>query len=540
MANDSLKTVVTRKGATATPQTKKAAPGQKKNNAGGYTFTVDALNRIKRFLILGSEASFYQSGAKLSLQNAKTIQDYVGGASLEQTTELIDLITEVSVEGRAAKQQPALFALALVIATTEFAAAKNYGYAQLQKVARTGTTLFEFAGFLSQFQRFGMGAQKAFARWYTSKTIPQVAYQAAKYQSREGFTHADILRLSKRVRSNKDGLNPEASALYDWIVGRKVEFEALPKLIQGVELAKTADAKKIPDLIRKYGLSWEMVPSEALNRAEVWEALLDGNLPLGALLRNLPKLTRVGVISPLGGRTAEIVSRLTDQDALIKARIHPLNILIALKTYSGGRSLRGTESWTPVPKIVDALDKAFYLAFKAVEPAGKRTLIGLDVSGSMAWGQVAGVPLMPSEAVAALSLVTAAVEPEVHIVGFANTVRDLGISPRMRLDDVLRKTASMTFGSTDASAAIRYALDQGLKVDTFIVMTDNETYAGHSHPHEALEEYRRKTGIQAKLIVVATTATKFTIADPNDAGMLDIAGFDTAVPRLITEFSKGL
>lgn len=539
MANDALKTVITRKGATATPQTQKAAPGQKKNNAGGYTFTVEPLDRIKRFLILGSEDTFYQSGAKLSLQNSKTLQAYVLGASLEKTKELIDIIAEVSVEGRAAKQQPALFALALTIATTEHAEAKNYGYSKLQDVARTGTTLFEFAGFLSQFQRFGMGAQKAFARWYTSKSTSQVAYQMAKYQSREGFSHADILRVSKRVRSEKDGLDAEARALFDWAVGKDVNIEALPRLIQGMELAKKADAKKIPALIREYGLSWEMVPSESLNDVEAWEALLDGNLPLGALLRNLPKLTRVGVIKPLGERNADIVARLTDQEALVKARIHPLNILIALKTYAGGESLRGTESWTPVQSIVDALDKAFYLAFKAVEPAGKRTLIGLDVSGSMSWGQVAGVPLMPSEAVAALSLVTANVEPEVHIVGFASSVRDLGISPRMRLDDVMRKTASMTFGSTDASAAIRYALDKGLTVDTFIVMTDNETYAGRSHPHEALEAYRSKTGIPAKLIVVATTATKFSVADSNDPGMLDIAGFDLAVPRLITEFSKG-
>ena len=35
------------------------------------------------------------------------------------------------------------------------------------------------------------------------------------------------------------------------------------------------------------------------------------------------------------------------------------------------------------------------------------------------------------------------------------------------------------------------------------------------------------------------TATKFTIADPTDAGMLDIAGFDSAVPALISEFING-
>jgi len=36
------------------------------------------------------------------------------------------------------------------------------------------------------------------------------------------------------------------------------------------------------------------------------------------------------------------------------------------------------------------------------------------------------------------------------------------------------------------------------------------------------------------------TATNFTIADPSDPGMLDIAGFDSAVPTLITDFARGL
>jgi 60 kDa SS-A/Ro ribonucleoprotein len=31
-------------------------------------------------------------------------------------------------------------------------------------------------------------------------------------------------------------------------------------------------------------------------------------------------------------------------------------------------------------------------------------------------------------------------------------------------------------------------------------------------------------GIEAKLVVVGLTATEFTIADPTDSGMLDIAG----------------
>ncbi len=77
------------------------------------------------------------------------------------------------------------------------------------------------------------------------------------------------------------------------------------------------------------------------------------------------------------------------------------------------------------------------------------------------------------------------------------------------------------------------------KIDTFVIITDNETWTGEIHPHQALVEYRQKMGIDAKLVVLAVTPTRFSIADPADAGMLDIAGFSNDVPTLVTEFSRG-
>ncbi len=62
---------------------------------------------------------------------------------------------------------------------------------------------------------------------------------------------------------------------------------------------------------------------------------------------------------------------------------------------------------------------------------------------------------------------------------------------------------------------------------------------GRIHPAQALRQYREATGIDAKLIVVAMSASEFTIADPKDAGMLDMAGFDSAAPQVIKAFATG-
>ena len=91
--------------------------------------------------------------------------------------------------------------------------------------------------------------------------------------------------------------------------------------------------------------------------------------------------------------------------------------------------MRGGKSWAPVKVVEDALNEAFYLAFRTVEPTGKRWLLALDVSGSMGCGQVAGAPLTPREASAAMALVTAATEPGHHIVGFTGRGYQVSTAP---------------------------------------------------------------------------------------------------------------
>jgi 60 kDa SS-A/Ro ribonucleoprotein len=187
--------------------------------------------------------------------------------------------------------------------------------------------------------------------------------------------------------------------------------------------------------------------------------------------------------------------------------------------------------------VIDALDKAFYKTFKTVEPTGKRLVLALDVSGSMAGGMVAGVPgLSPLVASAAMALVTAATESDVTIIGFSSQMVRLNISARQRLDDVVKTVSGLPFMGTDCALPMLWALENGVKADAFVIYTDSETWFGNIHPAQALREYREKTGIPAKLIVVGMVSNGFSIADPTDGGMLDVVGFDTAVPQVMNDF----
>jgi 60 kDa SS-A/Ro ribonucleoprotein len=531
----------------ATPQAE-PIPGstQVPNSAGGHAWAVDHWTRLDRFLVLGSEGgTFYVSERPLTRENATA----VAACLAEDGVRVVRRVVEVSASGRAPKNDPALFVLAMAAGTGDDAT-RAAALAALPDVARTGTHLFHFLQYLKAFRGWGRGVRSAVGRWYTAKTPGDLAYQVTKYQARDGWSHRDALRLA----------HPKAPSathdlLFRYVVkGREGALEATDGVdadvvarIEAVHVIRTMAADDAARVIRAHRLTREMVPTELLVHAAVWEALLDG-MPLTALVRNLGVMSKVGVLAPGSDAARLVKSRLGDADAIRKARVHPLTLLVALKTYAQGRGMRGDGTWTPVPQVVDALDAAFYVAFGNVASAGKRLLLALDVSGSMG-APVHGLPFVSCrEAAAAMALVTAATEPAYRAVAFtAGTHRSmhmgyptglspLTLSPRQRLDDVVQSITNIPFGGTDCALPMVEALRNRWAVDVFVVYTDSETWAGNVHPVQALRTYRERTGIAAKLVVVAMASNGFSIADPEDAGMLDVVGFDTATPQVIAEF----
>lgn len=526
------------------PQSKPLREDQVENSAGGYSWAVDDWTHLRRFLILGTQGgSYYATESKLTDDGLKTIESCLK----EDGIRLVNEIVDVSFSGLAPKNDYAIYALAVVVALGDDAS-KAYALANLGKVARIGTHLFQFCEFLNKFGSLtGRAKRRALGNWYADKEPSQVAYQAVKYRQRDGWTHRDVLRLAHPARKVTSG-NPKVNltddhvAIFDWISGRKTDgvFPHDLKIIPGFENAqRAATANDLADIIREYRLPREAVPTNYLTNPAVWQALLDVDMPLTALIRNLANMTRVGLLTSTSEATKTVIDRLGNSEALQKSRVHPINILFAMYTYNSGRGFRGTNSWTPVQRIVDALDGAFYKSFKNVEPTGKRILLALDISGSMMMGQVGGTPLTPRDASAALALVTAATEDVYEIVGFSHNLISLDISPRMRLDTVIRNISNLPFGGTDCALPMIYAAQNSLEFDAFVIFTDSETWAGRVHPTKALQDYRNQSGIDSRYVVVSAVPNRFSIADPLDAGMLDVVGFSADTPQVISNFIAG-
>uniref|UniRef100_A0A914CSU9 TROVE domain-containing protein n=1 Tax=Acrobeloides nanus TaxID=290746 RepID=A0A914CSU9_9BILA len=590
------------------------------NSQGGYVFKVNTLNRIRRFLIMGtSGGTYYISEKALTTKNLEDliqiIKDGKGGLILRE-------ILDISLAGRAPRQEPTMFALALLARydvkdrvsklssgkesqkLSEVEKSFNDYIVQLQKAAfkavakvcRIPTHLFMFVKFCEIISKeFGSTGwsrmmRKAISSWYLEKDPKLLAMHITKYQQREGWSHRDLLRLCHADVAKKN----EQALLYDQIFHYAVNgnideeknkllqeptdmetdqeeptkkrskrnYELKDELVKNfnnsdalkflravIEMKKLNDSKdeqqvqECASLIRKYGLVREHVDSSLLNSPKVWIALLE-KMPMTALIRNLSKLSALELITDKPENEEhvnKVIAALTNEKSIKSARVHPLAVLLASTTYKGGRGYRGSLSWQVNDKIVEALEKAFLLAFHNVEPTNKKICLALDVSGSM-YSPIMNTHLSCREASVAFSMCFLKSEPNVTCMAFQSEFVPLPFDKTWEMQNIIKYVDSMDTGGcwTYCELPMIWATKEKKEFDAFIVFTDNETSHGKVKPYEAMKEYREKLNLpNSKLIVAGMTATEFTIADPLDPGMLDVVGFDSAVPELVHNFILG-
>lgn len=538
---------------------------QIQNSAGGFVFQLSVWDRLDRWLILGAEGGTYYVGEKdLTVQNAQTIQECLALDGVRTVTRIV----EISTSGRAPKNAPAIFALAMAAGHTELRT-REVALMNLSKVCRTGTDLFAFVAAVKNFRGWGRMLRKAVAKWYYEKSAKDLTYQVLKYQQRNGWSHRDVLRLAGGAILLNGDKTPqwgahydelEHQAIYRWIVTgglnldkriihRKQEKNAkmydaisekyMPDQIVAYERMKKAETwNQAVQLINSYKLTHEMVPNQFKSSPDVWNALLE-DMPLKAMLRNLGKMSSVGLLLPFSAALNKVVYSLLHKEKIKKARIHPLDVLLALNVYSQGHGIKGSLKWDVLSKLKDALNEMFYLAFETIEPTNKNIVVALDVSGSMTSGTIAGMTgITPRVGAAAMGMATVRVEPNYLTLAFSNGIQPFVMSKSESLDTICARMDNMPFERTDCAAPMVWAYQNRIEVDAFYVYTDNETWSGQIHPFQALQMYRQRMGKNSKLIVVGMTSSGFSIADPTDSGMLDVVGFDTAAPAMMSNFIK--
>ena len=259
--------------ATSTVPQSQPLPGQVPNKAGGFSWQVDDMQRLRRFLCLGSEGGTYYTSEKvLGRENAESIIRLI---TRGRGQEVVKEIVTYSVEGRAAKQNPIIFALALC-ARNDDVDTKRAAYKSLSQVCRIPTHLFAFVQFceaLSSASGTGWGRahRHAIQNWYTEKSPKSLAMAITKYRQREGWSHTDLLRLS-HVKCEKPGTSCVFRYIVKGLASCKADFVGLGQevdevltFLEAVESAKDAKEADLVQLIQKFRLVREHIPTEHLN-----------------------------------------------------------------------------------------------------------------------------------------------------------------------------------------------------------------------------------------------------------------------------------
>ena len=478
------------------------------------------LDKLETFLILGGDPGTYRAGqVGFHEVAAASVKD----ALRADGQGVVRLIEEISESGRALSQDASLFALALA-SSPKFADAETNAAAlqALHRVARTGAHLCKYAAYAGSLRGWGRGLRSAVADWYTSKPIQELATQILKHRHRRGWSHRDLLRLS-----HPKPPTPEHNALFQWAVEGELGHLASPNIAYGnlrqiyafEQLKKATEEVEIVRLVEDYRLTHDIIPSLCRKSAAVWEALL-GSMPYMAMVRNLGHMTEVGLITSQSAATALVVMRLVDRGRIRRANVHPAALLSALAKYRSG-------PWQASRDVGGALEDALELAFANIEPTGRRLFLGIDASLLANDARCLGMSHVPTaHAAATMAMEFARVDPYSQIALLDREPAFIDIAKTANLGQVCGAVTRAS-GPADPSTAIEHARENGMHVDAFV-------FFSFHLPLDALEDYRRQTGIPARLVIVAPAGADFEGTVPQY--VMRVAGFDATVPRAIRKF----
>ncbi|NES19001.1 MAG: TROVE domain-containing protein [Symploca sp. SIO3E6] len=520
-----------------TPQNK-PIPGREaemiQGRSGGFMFDAGIWKMLRRCLLIGTAQSTYYAGKQeLTKEFVDTVKTCVDRNPHRVSSEIL-----YASDGRAINNSAPILALVL-LSMGETPEAKTAFREIFPQVVRTGSHFYEWLSYTKSLRGFGKIIREVGTAWLSREDVKGLAYQLLKYQQRQGFTHRDALRLFHVKPPTEDH-----DLLFSWVING---WSELPREIPSEALAQVwwyewlkRNPEQSHEAIAQGRLTHEMAAPVGKMDRQAWQLLFDG-MPIGAMLRNLGSLTQLGVLGVDSRKNLERVEAvLNNPKHLRRGRIHPIDVLKALKTYeSGGKIGRSKKTWTPVSRIVDSLEKAVELSFDVVKPTNKVFMHAVDISGSMSYYTVGSVGLTCCEIATTMALVTAKAEKNYAIRGFSTEFKNLSISNKDSFSSALEKASNQNFGGTDASVAYRWMIQHKFKADVVCFWTDSESWAGNSHPAQALEKYRQKVNPKAKAVYVNLAPYQITLVDPKDPFSYDLGGFDPTIPRIIQGIATG-
>lgn len=317
-------------------------------------------------------------------------------------------------------------------------------------------------------------------------------------------------------------------AFFAWLIGKPADAAALPPLTRALLAFRSGASSELPEV------PFQLLGNETLSATQ-WAKLAE-RMGWQALRMNLNTLVRHGAFA-VEGCAERVAKRLADGEAVTKARVYPYQLLAAYRMTGDG-----------VPLVVrEALQDALELSLANVPALSGNVVVCPDVSGSMA-SPVTGYRQGATTAVRCIdvaALVAAAIlrkQPRAQVLPFENKVVEVALNPRDSVLSNAQKLAAIGGGGTSCSAPLKQLADAKAKVDTLILVSDNESWID-ARRHGATETLRQWERIkqfnpQARLICIDLQPYGTTQA-ADRADILNVGGFSDAVFDVLAQFASG-
>ena len=366
-------------------------------------------------------------------------------------------------------------------------------------------------------------------------------YHALKYATGgQGYSLRDILRIThpKPLTEKQDSIFMWLTDRDKWATADELQphtaqigaFERLKRLDMTAEDVQVT-ARQI---IAEGRLPYEIVTGVMKPDVDTWAELMK-QMPYFALLRHLNTLQRADVLQTK--INAEYVAeRLRDADALKGAKVLPFRLYTAHKMF---QVVHPNEA-VVAEALLEAMDKAF----ANMPDLGGTVCIAPDVSGSMG-GSIGDRTATRYIDIAGI-FSGALLKKTRHalVLPFENRVVDIKLSPRDTLMTTADKLARIGGGGTAVSAPISHLLAKGIKVDTFIGITDNIEWAVDSFGNKGFlptwRSYKEKVNPQAKAFLITIAPYQHKVAPQDEPDVHFIYGWNDTVLKFITLTLSGV
>ncbi|OKP92785.1 TROVE domain-containing protein [Paenibacillus sp. P32E] len=434
--------------------------------------------------------------------------------------ELIDHAAELHQQ--MALEQPEFMAKALVYARGE-------GFMRLQPLfglavlSGTRPELFakvfmkvvqipsDLSDFLTILQGLGRGEGGRAVKRQVNLFLSGISeYWALKYNGRgRGYSLGDAI-----ATAHPKPTDLKQQALFRYLRGQEANLMLLPQVEAMEKLKQAVTAEEQIEWIERGKLPYSAVTGAIQPSREVWKAILY-QMPTFALLRHLNTLQRSGVLDDQRNLDY-VVNRLVDRQGLRKARILPFRFATAFRQVQQ-------------PELRDALREAMDLTFDNLPDMEGRTAIFLDISGSMQGDY------LETGSIFALALYKKTQGKSLFWL-FDTEVADAKPSRR---DSILGQAERIQArGGTDTGAPVRKLLEQHIKVDQVIIITDEQQNSG-SPFYQQLKLYRKKVNPDVKAFIVDIAPYRHAMVPEQDEQTYYVYGWSDTVLSYIAQSVQG-